>query len=78
MGRLNVLFPVSHRRGRFLGKIVQQGDDRLAAVPVMGDLLLEIIQPRVRIILLGGFVHGKEDLPQQRSGKPLAGEITAL
>ena len=70
MGRLNVLFPMHHRRGGLLGKIVQQGDDCLPAVPVMGDLLLEIIQPRARIILLGGLIHGKEDLSQQRSGKP--------
>ena len=61
-----------------MGKIVQQGDDRLPAVPVTGDLLFEIIQSRARIILLGGLVHGKEDLSQQRSGKPLAGEITPL
>jgi hypothetical protein len=78
MGRLDILFPVRHRHGGLLGKIVQQGDNRLPSVPVMGDLLLEIIQTRPRIILLGSLVHGKEDLPQQRSGKPLAGEITPL
>jgi hypothetical protein len=78
MRRLDILFPVCHRRGWFLGKIVQQGDDRLPSVPVMGDLLLEIIQPRSRIILVGGLVHGKEDLAQQRSGKPLAGKIAPL
>jgi hypothetical protein len=43
---------------------------RLATIPVAGDLLHEIIQPRARIILLGGLGHGKEDLSQQRSGKP--------
>ena len=58
-----------------MGKIVQQGDDCLPAVQVTGDLLLEIVQPRSRIILLGGFVHGKKDLSQQRTGKPFAGEI---
>ena len=68
MGRLDILFPVRHRHGGLLGKIVQQGDDRLPTVPVIGDLLFEIIQTRSRIILLGGFVHGKEDLSQQRSG----------
>ena len=78
MGRLDILFPVRHRHGGLLGKIVQQGNDCLAAVPVNGDLLFEIIQPRSRIILLGGLVHSKEDLSQQRSGKPFAGEITPL
>lgn len=79
MGRLDILFPVRHRRGGLLGYIVQQSDDRLPSVPVIGDLLLEIIQPRARIIILGGLVHGKEDLSQQRSRhKPLAGKITPL
>ncbi len=78
MGCLDVFFSVHHRRGGFLGKIVQQGDDRLPAVPVTGDLLLEIIQPRSRIVLFSGLVPGKEDLSQQRSGKPLAGKITPL
>ncbi len=78
MGRLDILFPVRHRRGGLLGKIVQQGDDRLPSVPVTGDLLLEIIQPRSRIILLGGLVHGKDDLSQQRSGEPLGGKIAPL
>ena len=43
----------------------------------MGDFLFQIIQPRARIILFGGLVHGKEDLPQERSG-PFAGEIASL
>jgi len=78
MGRFDILFPVHHRHGGLLGKIVQQGDDRLPSVPVTEDLLLEIIQPRSLIILFGGLVHGKEDLSQQRSGKPLTGKITPL
>jgi len=78
MGCFDIFFPVLHRRRGFLQKIVQQGDDRLPAVPVIGNLLLEIIQPRARIIIVGGPLCGKEDLPQQRSGKPLAGEITSV
>ena len=53
-----------------MGRIVQQGDDRLATIPVVGNLLHEIIQPQARIILLSGLGHGGENLPQQRSGKP--------
>lgn len=45
-------------------------DDRLATIPVVGELLHEIIQPRERVILLGGLGHGKEDLSRQRSRKP--------
>ena len=49
-----------------MGKEVQEGNDRLAQVPVVGNLLLQIIQAGAGIVLLGGLVNGKEDLAQER------------
>jgi len=61
---LRVLFPVLHRSGGLLGKIIEKGQNCLSAVIIVWQFLLKVIPSRLRIIVFGGLINRKEYLPQ--------------